>query len=317
MGHIEQQEGNSIRLTGAIYGAVIGALIGALIRGLCADQTENSIDFILASVTIFIVPMVLFFATLTSKAFHLVGKLTLIALLAIGIAQVAIWTSPPEGYVIGYTSIITMAITFSFYGSVGGALLAGSITKRSEQRLENLRIAQEEKRRQEEEVIDAARIKREKDEIVNLFNQTLNAIEEAISNAIDNGDNLGLKALLILKENSYLVKEEFIRDSLSYIETKELLLDLKKRTEILNSPYAEEKARGNTSSELDYYQVLGIRRDATLEQIKSIYRKLAFIYHPDTGKTLGVDSDQRFRQIKEAYEVLIDPVKRKEYDTKI
>ena len=67
----------------------------------------------------------------------------------------------------------------------------------------------------------------------------------------------------------------------------------------------------------DYYQVLGIRRDASIEQIKTIYKKLAFIYHPDTGNFLGVDGDHKFIKYQEAFETLSDPVKRKEYDSKI
>ncbi|RLF38549.1 MAG: hypothetical protein DRN12_08255, partial [Thermoplasmata archaeon] len=67
----------------------------------------------------------------------------------------------------------------------------------------------------------------------------------------------------------------------------------------------------------NYYEILGIKQDATQKQIKDIYRKLSLIYHPDKGKGLGVDGEQRFREIKEAYETLIDPDKRREYDKKI
>ena len=66
--------------------------------------------------------------------------------------------------------------------------------------------------------------------------------------------------------------------------------------------------------ERNYYEVLGIRKDATKEQIKGIYKKLSLIYHPDQGKHFDVDGERPFREIKEAYETLIDPKKRAEYD---
>jgi DnaJ-class molecular chaperone len=63
----------------------------------------------------------------------------------------------------------------------------------------------------------------------------------------------------------------------------------------------------------DYYRILGIDRSADDKTIKSAYRKLARKYHPDVSK--GKDSEQRFREVTEAYEVLSDPEKRRRYDT--
>lgn len=62
----------------------------------------------------------------------------------------------------------------------------------------------------------------------------------------------------------------------------------------------------------DYYQILGIARDAGLQDIKKAYRKLALEYHPD--KNPG--QNEKFVEIKKAYDVLSDEIKRAEYDKK-
>lgn len=62
----------------------------------------------------------------------------------------------------------------------------------------------------------------------------------------------------------------------------------------------------------DYYSAMGISRDATQDEIKRAYRKLARKYHPDVSKE--PDAEERFKKIGEAYEVLKDPEKRAAYD---
>jgi curved DNA-binding protein len=62
----------------------------------------------------------------------------------------------------------------------------------------------------------------------------------------------------------------------------------------------------------DYYAIMGVARDATAEQIKQAYRKLARRYHPDVSKE--ADAEARFKDVGEAYEVLRDPEKRAAYD---
>ncbi len=65
----------------------------------------------------------------------------------------------------------------------------------------------------------------------------------------------------------------------------------------------------------DYYEVLGVGRDATAEQIKSAYRKAALRWHPDRNPDNLKEAEARFREATEAYGVLSDPQKRAAYDT--
>jgi curved DNA-binding protein len=62
----------------------------------------------------------------------------------------------------------------------------------------------------------------------------------------------------------------------------------------------------------NYYEILGVARDAGPDDIKRAYRRLARKYHPDVSKE--PDAEARFKEMKEAYEVLKDPEKRKAYD---
>ncbi|MBI5755319.1 MAG: molecular chaperone DnaJ [Nitrospirae bacterium] len=64
----------------------------------------------------------------------------------------------------------------------------------------------------------------------------------------------------------------------------------------------------------DYYEILGVNRNADEKQIKKVYRKLARKYHPDLNPN-NKGAEQRFKEATEAYEVLSNPDKRKQYDT--
>ncbi|WP_198244089.1 DnaJ C-terminal domain-containing protein [methane-oxidizing endosymbiont of Gigantopelta aegis] len=62
----------------------------------------------------------------------------------------------------------------------------------------------------------------------------------------------------------------------------------------------------------DYYKIMGVSRDASQDEIKRAYRKLARKYHPDVSKE--ADAEAKFKEVGEAYEVLKDPEKRAAYD---
>lgn len=64
----------------------------------------------------------------------------------------------------------------------------------------------------------------------------------------------------------------------------------------------------------DYYQVLGVSKDADAKALKEAYRKLALKYHPDRNRD-NPDAMDRMKGVNEAYAVLSDPAKRQEYDT--
>jgi molecular chaperone DnaJ len=63
----------------------------------------------------------------------------------------------------------------------------------------------------------------------------------------------------------------------------------------------------------DYYEVLGVSKNASKDEIKDAYRKLAMQYHPDRNK--AADAEDKFKEISEAYAVLSDDQKRQQYDT--
>ena len=65
---------------------------------------------------------------------------------------------------------------------------------------------------------------------------------------------------------------------------------------------------------MDYYKILGIEQDADSESIKKAYKKLAKKFHPDLNPDDVESSEEKFKQIIEAYHVLIDDSEREKYD---
>ncbi|MFW6159445.1 MAG: DnaJ domain-containing protein, partial [Planctomycetota bacterium] len=64
----------------------------------------------------------------------------------------------------------------------------------------------------------------------------------------------------------------------------------------------------------NYYDVLGVSRDADTDEIKRAFRKLAARYHPDKNPDNKKEAEEKFKEVAEAYEVLSDPEKRSRYD---
>src|SRR4030042_654991 len=71
--------------------------------------------------------------------------------------------------------------------------------------------------------------------------------------------------------------------------------------------------RGAQMERRDYYDVLGVQRTCTLEDLKRVYRKLALEYHPDRNSG-NQEAEERFKEVNEAYSVLSDPQRREQYD---
>ena len=65
---------------------------------------------------------------------------------------------------------------------------------------------------------------------------------------------------------------------------------------------------------MNYYDVLSIDKNASLDEIKKAYRKLAIKWHPDKNPNNKEESEEKFKLISEAYSVLSDPEKKTEYD---
>ena len=69
------------------------------------------------------------------------------------------------------------------------------------------------------------------------------------------------------------------------------------------------------SSQKDYYEILGVSKDATPEEIRKAYKKLAIKWHPDKHVDDKKEAEEKFKEIAGAYSVLSDPEKKREYDT--
>jgi len=69
------------------------------------------------------------------------------------------------------------------------------------------------------------------------------------------------------------------------------------------------------TNQRDYYEILGVSKTSTIEEIKSSYRKSALKWHPDRNPENKEEAEVSFRECTEAYSILSDPNKRQIYDT--
>ncbi len=110
-----------------------------------------------------------------------------------------------------------------------------------------------------------------------------------------------ISAVIDFKSDLEVIHTGYGNGQLTAQETREQVTRIKE--------FVEEAMKigdpGGSVRKRTYYEILGIKEDATLEQIKGVYRKLSMIYHPDVNQDLGIAGDERFREIKEAYEALI------------
>lgn len=82
--------------------------------------------------------------------------------------------------------------------------------------------------------------------------------------------------------------------------------------------FSSQTSGNNSSLSLpDYYKALGVKRDASLDEIKTAFRELAKVYHPDVIGEGSTESLTLFKMINEAYSVLGNAITRKEYDIKM
>ena len=64
----------------------------------------------------------------------------------------------------------------------------------------------------------------------------------------------------------------------------------------------------------DYYEILGVNKSADEREIKKAYKRLAMKYHPDKNQDNKAEAEEKFKEVKEAYEILTDPQKKAAYD---
>ena len=83
---------------------------------------------------------------------------------------------------------------------------------------------------------------------------------------------------------------------------------------ILFSLTLSRKTKSSNDDEKDFYKILGVNKNATEAEIKKAYRKLALKWHPDKNPNNREEAEEKFKKINEAYSVLSDKNKRKQYD---
>ncbi|MBX7151540.1 right-handed parallel beta-helix repeat-containing protein [bacterium] len=116
-----------------------------------------------------------------------------------------------------------------------------------------------------------------------------------------------IMAVIDFKAELELLKTGFKNGQITIDEVKPQIVQIKDFIEEVLRIGSSEETVPRSGRKKTFYEILGVKEDATVEQIKSVYRKLSMIYHPDmnVADELGIAGDNRFKEIKEAYEALM------------
>ena len=291
----------------SIIGIIMGSLV-VVVGSIFYHQSVPSSD---------VIPLVM--------AFTVVGLIPILNILAgfifggyIGnglgeLIDSAGWINPPL-FVVPLFAVIGYGISKVI--SISEIKKEEWIRKKEEQRLR-----EEEEMRQIEE---QRRKEQEKNEIKTLIDETEIIIETAIHDATKANDSLWLSALKLLQFDFLDFAQEFESGDFSYKKDMARILDLKEQAEVLStSPSKFEKFEEKST----YYDILSVAPNASHEEIKKARNEKMKKLHPEvTARWAKTDKmplevkeflHEMSQKINEAYEVLSDPDKRREYDKKI
>ena len=158
--------------------------------------------------------------------------------------------------------------------------------------------------------------KRIKLKIQELAEKTENEINNGIIDAINTKNSGQLSTLKTLQEEVLKFNKSLESTEITYKDAVNKIEELYTQAVTIDVPpnNKQETPPPTKIEKLNFYEIFNIEPDATQDQIKKIFKRLTLEYHPDRKEVTGVEDEQRFRMIIEAYETLKDPYKRKKYD---
>lgn len=167
-----------------------------------------------------------------------------------------------------------------------------------------------------------------KREIENKIKEAIEELENAHENA-QKHKSLEAESHIIECYEELKIINQSIGQQDSFSQVKEKINEIIEQARIIaEADTFDDAGSGSRTSQenippqsKNYYEILGLEKDATQEQIKKAYRDLAKKYHPDRYADLASDlrdqAEQRFKEINEAFSVLSDTQKRAEYDSRL